>query len=208
MAEVPERLSANDWLPSPESLYRTNMEKYGAMVAPGVFTKRDRLELIKGFLLTKTSEYPTHAITSMLLSEAVRSLQPVGFHLRLDKRLRIPNRSSVPEPDLVLARGPIQGFLEAHPEPKDVALLVEVADSSLRDDRTIMAQIYAGGGVPVYWIVNLVDRQVEVQREPSAKGYGQVEVFAAGSSIPVVIDGSEVGRIAVGDILPKRKEEE
>jgi Uma2 family endonuclease len=203
-AEVPETLPADDWLPPPESLYRMSVEKYEAMVASGAFTKQDRFELINGFLVTKMSEYPPHAVASTLLCQVFWRLVPEGFHLRLDKPLKIPNRSSVPEPDLVLARGMAQDFLAGHPEPKDAPIVVEVADSSLRDDRTVMARIYGGGGVPVYWIVNLVDRQVEVHQGPSAQGYGRIEVFAEGASVPVVIEGVEVGRIAVGDILPKR----
>jgi Uma2 family endonuclease len=204
MAETPEPLSANDWLPPPESLYRMSVEKYEAMVASGVFTKRDRFELLNGFLVTKMTQYPPHAATCDGLCLTLQSLLPAGWSIRNGRPLRIPSRSSEPEPDVAVVRGGWRQYQARHPEPKDVALLVEVADSSLRDDRTIMARIYGGGGVPVYWIVNLVDRRVEVHREPSATGYGQIELFAEGTSVPVVIDGVEVGRIAVNDILPNR----
>jgi len=204
--EVPESFSAADWAPSPESLYRMSVEKYEAMVASGVFSKLDRFELINGYLVKKMSEYPLHAVASTLLCEAFWKLVPPGFHLRLDKPLRIPTRSSEPEPDLVLARGVAQDFLKAHPEPKDVALLVEVADSSLRDDRTVMAQIYGAGGISVYWIVNLVDRQIEVHGTPSSDGYRKREVFLENATVPVVIDGTQIGEIVVAAILPQLKD--
>ena len=89
----------------------------------------------------------------------------------------------------------------AHPGAADVALVVEVADSSLAEDRK-MAAIYGGAGVPVYWIVNLVDRQVEVYTDPGIGGYATRTDFRPGQQVPVVIDGREVGQIAVDDILP------
>jgi Uma2 family endonuclease len=203
-AEVPETRSADDWLPSPESLYRMSVEKYEAMVASGAFTKQDRFELINGFLVSKMTQYPPHSAACDGTCLALQALLPVGWYVRNDRPLRIPSRSSEPEPDVTVVRGSWRDYEARHPEPADVVLLVEVADSSLRDDRTVMARIYGGGGVPVYWIVNLVDRQVEVHQGPSAQGYGRIEVFAEGASVPVVIEGVEVGRIAVGDILPTR----
>ncbi len=65
-----------------------------------------------------------------------------------------------------------------------------------------MAAIYGGAGVPVYWIVNLVDRQVEVYTDPVPGGYATRTDFRPGQRVPVVIDGREVGQIAVDDILP------
>jgi hypothetical protein len=90
-----------------------------------------------------------------------------------------------------------------HPEPADVALIIEVADSSLRQDRDLMP-IYGGGVVPTSWIVNLSDREVEVYSHPFQAGYRSRQVFDASQEVPLVIDGSEIGRIAVADILPQR----
>jgi Uma2 family endonuclease len=79
--------------------------------------------------------------------------------------------------------------------------LVELADTSLTADRE-MARTYSARGIPVYWIVNLRDSQVEVHTKPTADGYGLVQVYGPGHEIPVVLDGAEVGHIAVSDILP------
>jgi Uma2 family endonuclease len=81
------------------------------------------------------------------------------------------------------------------------ALPLEVALTSLADDR-IQGGLYAAAGIPVYWIVNLVDKQIEVHWGPSATGYSSREIFLAGDAVPVVIDGATVGRIAVEDLLP------
>ena len=105
-----------------------------------------------------------------------------------------------------MTRGISQDYLKRHPEPVDVSLVVEVADSSLEEDRTVMARIYGGGELARYWIINLVGHQVEVYSQPSGiaepLGYRHCEIFRPGQSIPVVIDETEVGRIAVADILP------
>ena len=112
----------------------------------------------------------------------------------------------MPEPDRCVVRGAIRDYLARDPGPADIALVVEVADSSLEEDRTLMARVYGGGGVARYWIVNLVDHQVEVYSLPSGTaeplGYRHCEIFRSGQSIPVLIDETEVGRIAVAEILP------
>nr|WP_171472219.1 Uma2 family endonuclease [Frigoriglobus tundricola] len=72
-------------------------------------------------------------------------------------------------------------------------------------DRGDKARIYARAGIPVYWVVNVVDKQIEVFTQPSGPGdapaYANQEVFAAGASVPVVLDGSTVGHIAVSDVM-------
>ena len=72
-----------------------------------------------------------------------------------------------PEPDLALVRGDRRDYLQHHPGPGDVVLVVEVADTSLARDRGIKKQTYAHAGIPAYWIVNLLERQIEVYTEPS-----------------------------------------
>jgi Uma2 family endonuclease len=191
------------WVPSPGSLYRLSIEQYEAMIASGVFTKRDRFHLINGFLVAKMSEDPPHSAVSDATRLLIESLLPKGWHIRPDKPLRIPSNSSVPEPDLVITRGNCWNYQERHPEPANVALVVEVASSSLTEDRG-MADIYGKGGVSVYWIVNLVDRQVEVHTDPGRGGYGSRQILKPGQEIPVVVDEVERGRIVAADIMPRR----
>jgi Uma2 family endonuclease len=87
-----------------------------------------------------------------------------------------------------------------------VVLVIEVADSSLDDDRNVMCRMYGAGGVALYWVVNLVDGQVEVHSGPSGLseplGYRHCEVYARGQEIPFVIEGTEIGRIPVTELLP------
>lgn len=78
---------------------------------------------------------------------------------------------------------------------------VEVADSSLGEDRGMIV-VYGRAGIAVYWIVNLVDRQVEVYSSPQRDGYATHVCYRSGQSVPVVLDGVMVGQIAVDDLLP------
>jgi hypothetical protein len=83
-------------------------------------------------------------------------------------------------------------------------MVVEIAASSVSEDRQ-MAKVYGPAGIPVYWIVNLKARQVEVYsllKRRGTSGYGKPRVFRVGQSVPVVIESVEVGRVAVADIMP------
>ena len=91
--------------------------------------------------------------------------------------------------------------MNRYPESRDTALVAEVSVSSLDEDRA-MADIYAAGGVPVYWIVNVDDGQVEVYSDPGPSGYQSHEVLAPGHVLSVMVNGVEVGEIPVADILP------
>jgi Uma2 family endonuclease len=190
------------WVPSMGSLYRLSIEQYEAMVRYGIFTKRDRLQLINGFLVAKpVTHNPPHSVVDELCGKSLDRICPSDWHVRGGKPIRLPNTTSVPEPDRCLVRGQVRDYLSRHPDPADIALVVEISDSSLSEDRA-MAVIYGAGGVNVYWIVNLVDRLVEVYSKPSSAGYQSREIFRAGSLIPVVAGGVEIGQIAVAEIMP------
>jgi Uma2 family endonuclease len=190
------------WVPSLPTLYRLSIVQYEAMVASGVFTKRDRLHLINGFLVAKMTEDPPHAAACDGVRLAIEALLPAGWYVRPDKPLKIPNNSSVPEP-VVVARGTWRDYDQRHPEPPQVALVVEVSSSSLDEDRR-MALVYGSGGLAVYWIVNLINRQVEVHTDPGPDGYRTVQVFSSDQAVPLFLEGKELGRITVTDILPRR----
>jgi hypothetical protein len=183
-----------------------SLKKYEAMVRSGVFTNRDRLVLIEGFLVEKVTQYPPHTISCELCRAVFQQVIPSGWHPRSDRPLRVPSRASMPEPDLVVARGAIRDYVAGDPGPAEVAMVLEVADLSLDDDRNVMARVYGGAGVTIYWIVNLVDRQVEVYSAPSGPaepvGFRHCDVYQVGQHVPVVIDGVEIGQIAVTAIMP------
>ncbi len=171
------------------------------MVASGVFTRFDRFQLIRGLLVAKITQNAPHSTADLLCGEVHERIVPSGWHVRPAKPIRIPSQTSKPEPDRSVARGEIRDYSRRDPEPSDVALVVEVADSRLREARDLIG-IYGGGGIPVYWIVNLIDRQVEVHTDPIQGGYRSRTDFEPGQSIPVMIEGRQFGPVHVSDILP------
>jgi Uma2 family endonuclease len=193
------RSPAVDWIPSP--LARLTVERYEAMVESGILTKHDRFVLINGYLVTKVTKNPPHAVaTELVRDELIGLVSPAQWRVMVEAPVRIPDYNE-PEPDVALARGKAKNYAKRHPGPADLALVVEVAESSVSEDRKL-ARVYGPAGIPVYWIVNLKANQVEVYTGPRRGGYAKRRVFTAGQSVPVVIDGVEVGRIAVAEILP------
>ncbi len=148
----------------------------------------------------RRSKKPSHIWAVMRIVEAMPSLLPPGWTWRKEDPVRIPAFDE-PEPDVAVLRGSAEDYRDRIPDASDVALLVEVAETTLARDRGEKFAAYARGGIAVYWIVNLVDRQVELYTGPGLDGYTSRVDFTAGEHVPVVIDGVEVGRIAVSDML-------
>ena len=186
------------WVPGPP--FRMSLEQYEALVETGVFTERDRFHLINGVLVAKMTQNSPHATADLLCRDALMAIVPDGWHVRSDKPVRLPPDSK-PEPDQGVVRGSIRDYARRTPEGTDVGLIIEVADTSLDDDRK-MALTYGASGIPVYWIVNLQESQVEIYTHPTESGYDVRRDYQPGEEIPVTLDGVLVSRIAVNDILP------
>jgi len=176
------------------------VEEYERMAAAGVLDD-PRVELINGYLVKKMGKDPPHIWAVDAIVEALRATLPQMW-CRKEDPVRIADFDE-PEPDVAVVRGNRDDYRDRIPEPKDVVLLVEVAESTLDRDRGEKRRAYASGGILDYWIINLVARQVEVYSNPAAGDYRSLQVFKLGDEIPVLIEGVEVGRISASDILPR-----
>ena len=173
------------------------------MVATGVLTSEDRIELIEGFLVAKMTKSPPNSVSSGLCRRILdRLVTDKGWHARSGAPVRIPSRSSEPEPDVSVARGNIRDYEQQHPNAQDIALVVEVSDSSLEQDRKL-AETYGAGGIPVYWIINIPDRQLEVFSSPVNGVYSVHQILLETESVDLVIEGRILGRIGVAELLPR-----
>jgi Uma2 family endonuclease len=181
---------------SVDEFYRISVDEYERMV--GVLDD-ERVELIDGFLVKKMGKNPPHVWSTDAVAEIMKAKTP-GWWCRQEAPVRIPDFDE-PEPDVSVVRGSRDDYRSRIPEAADVVLVVEVSDTTLDRDQGPKWSAYARGRIPVYWIVNLVDGQVEVYTDPGPDGYATAQNFAPGQEIPVVIEGVEVGRIAVADIL-------
>jgi Uma2 family endonuclease len=179
------------------------VDEYERMIEDGTIGEDDPIELIEGRLVAKMTKKPDHMSSSGRARRAIESVLPPGWHARVEGPVRIPSRDSEPEPDLAVVRGDIDDYEDRHPDPADVALVVEIAKSSLAEDRKL-AETYGGGGIPIYWIVNLVHRQLEVYARPANGTYSSLTILKKNELVDLIIDGQAVAQIAVADLLPRR----
>jgi Uma2 family endonuclease len=147
---------------------------------------------------------PPHNLAVSLAEFEIERRLPSAWFRRI--QASVTTTTSEPEPDLVVDRGPRRRYANRHPGPQDTALVVEIADSSLRHDQTVKADVYARDAIPVYWIVNIPDRRVEVYTDPTGPGqnpsYRQRQDYALNEAVPLILDGTHVGAIPVADLLP------
>ena len=185
-------------------VYRLSVAQYFEMADKGILTTDDRVELIEGVLVAKMTKYPPHVLGTLLVFQELSRILPAGWHAR--QEAPVLTQSSVPEPDCAIIRGGARDYRDHHPSLEDVALVVEVADSSLNFDRKSKAKVYAKAAIPTYWIANLADHVIEVYSDPSGPSelpqYRATQIFTIDEVIPVVLDGHEIARIAVRDLLP------
>jgi len=182
-------------------LYRFNVTQYDQMIRDGMIGENERVELIEGLLVTKMGRKRPHIVAGKIGFEALTRLVPPGWHVAKEDPVVVSDWSK-PEPDLAVVRGKAKDYLDRDVTAADVALVVEIAESTLSADRSEMSKVYAKAGIPVYWIVNLVDRQIEVYTESGPDGYQSRQDFRLGQDVPVAIEGCEIGRIPVAEIVP------
>ncbi|GAC1468791.1 MAG: Uma2 family endonuclease [Isosphaeraceae bacterium] len=185
--------------------YRLTVEQYLKMIDLGVLPHDAHVELLGGVLTAKMTKNAPHNFAVGQLAHALRTLELQDCLIREEKSVVLgPNWR--PEPDVALVRGPNDRYRTSDPTAADILLLVEVVDSSGAVDRGVKRQGYALARVPCYWIVDLSSRSIEVHTSPEGVGdsaqYRSVSVHEADSVVPVVIDGREVHRVAVKDVLP------
>lgn len=187
-----------------ESIYRLTVEQYHQMIQAGILVDGDPIELLEGLLVQKMTKNPPHVVATGLASDALSPMVGDGWHVHVQDP--VTTLDSEPEPDIGVVRGKRRDYLKRHPKPKETALALEVADTSLRRDRGIKKRVYARAKIPVYWIVNLIERCIEVYTNPTGPGakpdYRDRVVYGENAEVPVVLDGKEIGRLKVRDLLP------
>jgi Uma2 family endonuclease len=162
----------------------------------------ERYELIDGQPIRKPDMKPPHIWVIERLKRRLERMLSKGLFIRDDKPVEFSG-SYLPRPDIAVVRGDEDTYETRYPLPEDVALLIEVSITTLSDDQGKKRRVYSSSNIAVYWIINAVDRQVEVYTDPGPDGYATCDVYRPGQSVPVIINGAEAGRIAVNDVLPR-----
>ena len=186
-------------LTSREIRYTT--ERYFGLVEEGTLSPDDHVELLEGVIVAEPPQEPRHASGTTRIADALREAIGRRAVLRVQLPL-IAGRYSAPEPDVAVVPGKNSDYDRAH--PATALLVVEVADSSLPQDRLTKSRIYAGAAVLEYWIVNLRDDCVEVFRRPDAETRLYAERQVAGRGDTLSLTAFPGSTIAVDDLLPGR----
>jgi len=185
-------------------IWRLRVDQYHAMIRAGILTPDDPVELLEGWLVYKMPKNPPHRVATRLTQTALERVVPANWYV--DAQAPITLEDSEPEPDLVVVRGTPRLYLDRHPGPAELALVIEVADASLLRDRGAKKRIYARAGIAVYWLINLPDRRCEVYTDPSGVAgepdYRQRQDYGPTDAVPLIIDGQQVGAVSVADLLP------
>ncbi len=182
--------------------FRISVEEYHEMIRNGTLTTEDRVELLDGYLVKKPSHTNFRASTICRLTEDLANATPNGWQPRI--QLPITLSQSEPEPSAAIVRGHRRSFDQRRPDPSDFGIVIEVADTTLRMDRSFKSTLYANAAIPEYWIVNLIDRQIEVYTEPLPEEslYSVRTDYKVGQAVPLILDGNAVAQLVVEDLLP------
>lgn len=179
-----------------ERVHRMSVEEYHRAGETGVFGKD--VELLQGIVVTKMSKSPLHETVADKLMDLLLDLVPREFQVRRDGPLTL--RESEPEPDVSVVKGTRDDWAESHPSTAQLVVEVAITSETLDESK---GEIYAEAGIPEYWLVRPIDRQLDVYREPARDGYlskqtlGEDEVVRC-QSIPNV-------QFTLSQVLPRRR---
>jgi Uma2 family endonuclease len=161
-----------------------SVEEYDQMIEHGILTADDKVELLNGVIVKKMTKGIRHAALNDLLAEILRE--------KLGNRAVIRNQNPIvlddysePEPDIVLVAPPRKQYLERHPTPTDILLIIEIADTTLKNDRDVKGLAYARAGIAQFVLVNLNNNTIENYRQPSYDGYQNRETLHSGEILPL-----------------------
>lgn len=174
-------------------------EEFGRAVEAGVFRPDERLELLDGQIVSKMTHNAPHVACTHLVSDWLRTTLPDGWAVRTQAPISLGERSQ-PEPDVAVVRGSTRDFATQHPEPHQIALLVEVSDSTLREDRRYKTSLYGAAGIGEFWIVDLNHRRLIVHLEPEHGEYRLIRVLRPEEEVAPIFAPDR--RLQVNDLLP------
>ncbi len=187
-----------------EPIFRLTVDQYHELIRSGKLTDDDPVELLEGILVFKMPKKTPQTTSNGLTRRSIEAILPPGWHYRSQEPITLEDGE--PEPDGAIVRGQIEDYAAAHPTPRDVGAVVEVADTSLERDRGIKLRSYARGGISVYLIINVTERQVELFTEPDPAAqphptYRRREVLRSGN-VPLMLPGADVKHVALNALLP------
>jgi len=180
---------------------RYTVDSYFGLVHTGELSEDDRVELLEGLIVAKEPQNPPHASGAARVAEALRDVLGKAAVIRVQFPF-IAGPYSAPEPDVAVVPGQLADYDERH--PNTALLIVEVADSSLPQDRLSKSRIYAAAAVPEYWIVNVRDGCVEVFRIPDTATRCYTDKCTKHRGERLALVALPDASVSVDDLLPRR----
>jgi len=185
-------------------LHRWTRHEYERLIDHGFLDEDDPIELLDGLLLVKEPQHSPHRTAVLLVAKALERAFGDGWFVQTQSPIILGERSE-PEPDVCVVRGSPRDYIDSHPTLP--ALIVEVAQSGLGIARGRKAAAYARARIADYWIVNLVDRVLEVHREPARPGparrrWGYAAIEALDGAAVITPLAAPSACIRVADLLP------
>lgn len=192
--------------PTALQVHRFTVDEYERLGELGLLPYDQRTELLEGVVVDMMSPGSQHSLSVDLILRVLMPILPAGWTNSGQRSVVFSD--SLTEPDGVVMRGDLRSYTNHKTRADEVAIIIEVSDSSLAHDRNNKLPVYATAGIPEYWIVNLPEHHLEVYRKPLVASvdrpahYQSIEVLGPDQSFDVLIEGAKVGSIIVRDILP------
>ncbi len=184
--------------------YRLTVARFLKMIDAGIFQDEEDIELLAGRLIQEMTKDAPHDFAVTSLAQKYRGILGPSWIVREEKSV-VLGRYWRPEPDLTALRGPLDRYRTRAPRPADIGLLAEVADSTYAKDRGLKWTKYAACKGASDWIVNIPERRVEAYSSPTGRGnaarYQGRRDYGTDDKVPVIVEGRELGRIKLSEIL-------
>jgi len=200
----------DELLKDPELLYRLTVDEYHQMLKCGALEDGAPYELLDGHVVRKIRNArgegsmtigTQHATAVTLIGELNSRLKGHGCHVRLQSPVTLQTNDE-PESDGAIVRGLQRDYKKRHPTAADVICVIEVADASLRRDRGYKQQLYAEHGIPLYLIINLANRTIEVRSNPLEARYQDTEILTSRKRVTIVTPKGKAVIFAAREMLP------
>jgi len=185
--------------PQWESLRRWSIDEFDTLFEMGFLSPTPKVELIDGFLIEKDPMNIPHRSSVVRITNRLPKFLPAGWWVMAQCPVVVDENK--PLPDGAIVRGELNDFDHRDVAAADCGLIIEVADTSLRDDRRVKGTVYAKAGIPHYWIVNVAERRIETYSDPAESTYRSRVDFIPGQLVPLVLDGVVVATVPVDELM-------
>ncbi|MFN6498249.1 MAG: Uma2 family endonuclease [Nostoc sp. DedQUE01] len=160
------------------------VEQYQKMIESGILTQDDRVELIRGEIIDMSPIGTKHAACVKRLNKLLSQKLRDRVLIAIQDPVKL-NDNSQPQPDVALLKPRDDFYATAHPQPQDIFLLVEVADSTIEYDREEKIPLYAEANIIEVWLVDIKEEIVEIYQQPTAAGYQLMQKFASSQTLSI-----------------------